>query len=219
MQVTKKRLLFLFFCFFTLSAFSQPFIDEIKAYKKADSMYAPAKNAILFVGSSSFRLWKDYSTYFPGYPIINRGVGGASLPDIIRYTNDIIIPYRPKQIVVYCGENDFNVADTVTATVVTNRFKTLFYAIRAQLPKVSIAFVSIKPSPSRSKYRSAIIEANAAIEQFLKKQKRTAFIDIFSDMLGEDGKPIPDLFLKDSLHMNTNGYTIWQKKMITYLKQ
>jgi len=218
MQLTQKKVLFLFSCFFTLSAFSQPFIDEIKAYKKADSIYVPAKNAILFVGSSSFRLWKDYSTYFPGFPIINRGVGGASLPDIIRYTNDIIVPYQPKQVVIYCGENDFVTSDSVTAIMVTNRFKTLFNSIRSQLPKVPIAFISIKPSPSRNKYRSAIVEANAAIEQFLRKQNRTAFINIFNDMLGTDGRPIPDLFLKDSLHMNANGYNIWQKKILTYLK-
>ena len=218
MQVTKKRILFIFSYLFTLSAFSQPFISEINAYKKADSMYAPAKNAILFVGSSSFRLWKDYSMYFPGYPIINRGVGGASLPDIIRYTNDIIIPYHPKQVVIYCGENDFASSDSVTVLVVTNRFKTLFYAIRAQLPKVPIAFVSIKPSPSRSKYRSAIIETNAAIEQFLKRQKRTAFINVWDDMVDANGIPLPDLFLKDSLHMNASGYAIWQKKIKPYLK-
>ena len=218
MQATKKRLLIVFACFFTLSAFSQPFISEINAYKKADSVYAPANNAILFVGSSSIRLWKDYSIYFPGYPIINRGVGGASLPDIIRYTNDIIIPYKPKQIVVYCGENDFLASDTVTALLVTNRFKTLFYSIRAQLPKVHIAFVSIKPSPSRIKFRSAIIETNAAIEQFLKKQKRSAFINVWDDMVDANGIPLPDLFLKDSLHMNPNGYAIWQKKINPFLK-
>ncbi|HEY1009784.1 MAG TPA: G-D-S-L family lipolytic protein, partial [Daejeonella sp.] len=119
----------------SLSAQQNPrFYKDIQAFKKQDSISAPPKNAILFVGSSSFTGWKDVQTYFPEYPIINRGFGGSSLTDVIRYTNDIIIPYQPKQVVVYCGENDFTVTG-VNADTVYNRFKTLFELIRKDLPK------------------------------------------------------------------------------------
>ncbi len=202
---------------FTSSADAQPFIDEINAYQHEDSINPLRRNPILFVGSSSFRLWKDYQSYFPGYTIMNRGVGGSSLPDIIRYTDQIIIPYQPRQILIYCGENDFASSDTVTAAMVVGRFRELFTKIRKQLPKVPIAYVSIKPSPSRAMHREKSIEANEAIRQYLSVQSKASFINVWDVMLGEDGKPLPDIFLKDSLHMNAQGYTIWQKQITKYL--
>lgn len=202
---------------FASSTQAQPFIDEIKAYQRTDSTNPPGKNPILFVGSSSFRLWKDYQNYFPGYTILNRGVGGSSLPDIIRYTDQIIIPYQPRQIMIYCGENDFASSDTVTAAMVVNRFRELFTKIRQQLPKVPISYISIKPSPSRAKHKEKAIEANAAIQQYLSVQPKTSFVNVWDVMLGKDGKPLPHIFLKDSLHMNAAGYAIWQEQIRKHL--
>src|SRR3978361_1564766 len=107
-----------------------PFYSEIRSFKKKDSTHFPPKHAILFVGSSSFTKWVDVQDYFPGYTIINRGFGGSSLPDVIRYAYDIIFPYQPKQILIYCGENDFASSDTVSVNTVYERFKTLFLLIR-----------------------------------------------------------------------------------------
>ncbi len=103
------------------------------------------------MGSSSFRMWKNVQQDFPGYTIINRGFGGSSLPDVINYADEIIFPYEPKQIVIYCGENDLAASDTVTAQMVVDRFKALFFLIRDRMPDVPVVFVSIKPSPSREK--------------------------------------------------------------------
>lgn len=101
-----------------LQAQGNPFQQEINAFKQSDSLQAPMNHAILFVGSSSFRLWNSMQEDFPGYSIVNRGFGGSSLPDVIRYADDIIFPYNPKQIVIYCGENDLASSDTVTAQMV-----------------------------------------------------------------------------------------------------
>ena len=196
---------------------AQPFADEIKAFKKQDSIQQPPRHAILFVGSSSLRLWKNIQNDFAGYTIINRGFGGSSLPDVIRYEKDIIFPYDPKQVIVYCGENDFASSDTVTVLTVVTRFKTLFTDIRNKWPKVPVAFISIKPSPSRWHLKSKIEEANAAIRSFLKKKKKTSYIDVYHKMLGADGTPLPDIFLEDKLHMNAKGYAIWQKEIQSYL--
>lgn len=138
---------------FGLSAFqikteAQAFAGEIKAFKQQDSVSFPPKGAILFVGSSSFRFWTDVDQYFPGYTIINRGFGGSSFPDVIRYAPDIIFPYQPKQIVIYCGDNDFAASDSVSSQTVFGRFKELFTLIRAKMPDVNIVFVSMKPSPT-----------------------------------------------------------------------
>ncbi len=127
---------FLFFLFaFTSTA--QPFANEIAAFKKQDAVSFPPATAILFVGSSSFRMWKDVQDYFPQHTIINRGFGGSALPDVIRYADDIILPYQPKQIVIYCGENDIASADSITAGLVFDRFKILFAMIREKMPEVS----------------------------------------------------------------------------------
>src|SRR6218665_528520 len=196
---------------------ARPFAQEIAAFKKQDSLQFPAANQILLIGSSSFTKWKDVQDYFPSYPILNRGFGGSQLPDQVRYVNDIVFPYQPKQIIIYCGENDMASGDSVTADVVLRRFKELFYVIRAKLPKVPVAFISMKPSPSRQLIQPKVVEGNAKIRAFLKKQKRTAFIDVYKDMINDEGKPMADLFVEDNLHMNKKGYVIWQKLMEPYL--
>lgn len=193
-----------------------PFYNEIQQFKKHDSISFPPKNAILFVGSSSFQKWHDVQSYFPGYKIVNRGFGGSTLPDVIYYANDIIVPYHPNQVLVYCGDNDLAASDTITPQIVTDRFKTLFHIIRKNVPKANIAYVSIKPSPSRRQLMPKMKQANLLIKSFLNKQKNTSFIDVYHPMLlGRE--PIPAIFLEDSLHMNAKGYAIWKKVIQPYL--
>ncbi|HYJ62537.1 MAG TPA: GDSL-type esterase/lipase family protein [Parafilimonas sp.] len=202
----------------TLKVFSQPpFYDEIRAFKIEDSLHKPAQHAILFVGSSSFRKWTDVQSYFPGYTIINRGFGGSSLPDVIRYANDIIFPYNPKEIVIYCGENDFAGDESIGAETVFDRFKTLYGMIRKKLPAIPVVYISIKPSPSRRQYWTKMIAANKMIKDYISKQPHTSFVDVFDLMLNDHNQPKPEIFLGDSLHMNANGYKIWQKAIQPYL--
>ena len=217
----KKFTLFISFCIsvFSLKIFVQqkPFYNEIQAFKIEDSLNPPPQHAILFTGSSSFRKWTDVQAYFPGYKIINRGFGGSTLPDVIYYANDIIFPYHPKQIVIYCGENDFAADSTLPADSVFERFKTLYKLIRAKMKDVPIAFVSIKPSPSRRQYWSKMIESNTMIKDYLSKQQHASFINVYDLMLNSYNEPKPEIFLSDSLHMNKKGYAIWQKAIQPYL--
>jgi lysophospholipase L1-like esterase len=188
-----------------------PFYNDIQNFKKQDSINPPPQHAVLFVGSSSFTKWTDVQNYFPNIKIINRGFGGSILPDVIRYANDIIFPYHPKQVVIYCGDNDLAASDTVTAEIVVARAKQLFQMIRNKLPDANIAYVSIKPSPSRARLLTKDEAANDAIKSYLATQKNTAFIDVYHAMLTGSGQPISEIFLSDSLHMNAKGYQIWQK--------
>jgi lysophospholipase L1-like esterase len=162
-------------------------------------------------------MWKNVQDAFPGHHIINRGFGGSSLPHVIAYAEDIVIPYKPKQVVIYCGENDF-MNDTVTSDIVVNRFITLYKKLRDALPRTEILYVSIKPSPSRQHLMSKMAAANTAIRKFLKSQRRTAFVDIWHNMLDTQGSPRKELFLGDMLHMNEKGYAIWQKALEPHLK-
>ena len=193
------------------------FYDEIRAFKKQDSAEKPAKNAILFVGSSSFRMWTSIKEDFRMHSVVNRGFGGSSLVDVIRYVDEIIVPYNPAQVVIYCGDNDLAASDTVTSQIVFERFQTLFTMIRKQLPDAAVAFVSIKPSPSRAHLLPKVIAANNLIRDFLKGQQKAAFIDVFSAMIDQQGNPKPDLFIDDKLHMNQKGYAIWVEIIEPYL--
>ncbi|MGV3657467.1 MAG: GDSL-type esterase/lipase family protein [Chitinophagaceae bacterium] len=218
-----KRFLFAWilalFCFGTaIAQNAKPFYNEITAFKKEDSLQAPPQNAILFVGSSSIRMWKDVQKDFPKQTIINRGFGGSSLPHVIDYAGDIILPYKAKKIVVYAGENDFTAADTVSAQTVAGRFQQLFYLIREAQPDVPIVFISIKPSPSRAHLMGKMSEANELIKEFLKEQKKTDFVDVYNLMLDDSGRPRADIFLEDNLHMNRKGYDIWKKALKKHLK-
>jgi lysophospholipase L1-like esterase len=205
----KWCILLLAFCSQAQAQQKPPFWDDVQAFKAQDSLNPPPKGAILFIGSSSFTRWTDYQSYFPGYTIINRGFGGSTLPDLTRYVDAIVTPYQPKEIVIYCGEND--ISDSLDSKVVADRFKDLFTAIRARLPDVPIAFISMKPSPSNVYFRHLLTQANQIIKNFLWTQKNTMYIDIFNSMLDAAGNYRMDLFVSDSLHLNAAGYAIMAK--------
>lgn len=194
----------------TTALLAQPFINEIRQFRKADSLQPPPSKPILLIGSSSFTNWKDVQTYFPAHTILNRGFGGSSLPHLILYAEDIIFKYDPQQIVIYCGENDLTGGPQINADSILNRFTRLFTLIRSRLPKVPVVYISMKPSPSRRMYLPVMQEGNRRIQAFLSKQKKTGFVDVYSAMLKQDGSIMSDIFLSDSLHMNKKGYQLWQ---------
>jgi lysophospholipase L1-like esterase len=221
----KKYLIGCLFLFVLLSSNAQtnkaiPFQDEIDVFLKKDSIQMPAANSILFVGSSSFNYWKDISNYFPGYPIINRGFGGSSLTDVIHFKQETILKYKPKQIYIYCGENDIAASDTISPQIVFERFKTLYTIIRNHLGnKIPIMYVSIKPSVARWSMEDKFVTANSLIRNFINKQKQTQFLDVHAAMLDSNGEVFKDIFIADKLHMNAKGYAIWQKIIAPTLVQ
>ncbi len=191
------------------------FWDDIQTIKQYDKIYRPTQSSILFTGSSSIRIWDNLSEMFTGYKVLNRGVGGAVLSDIDRYVEDIIVRYKPKQLILYIGENDIPVApngDSVFAG-----FQRLYKHIRNYFPDLPMAYISIKPSPSREKFMPIAVRANQLIKDFLAKESNTSFIDIYPLMLDKDGHPKPELFREDMLHMKQAGYDIWYKKIKPYL--
>lgn len=193
-----------------------PFQKEIDRFKKQDKKQAPPKDAILFVGSSSFRLWKDLKTTYPDHVVLNRGFGGSTLTDLKYYLNDIVLPYQPRQVVIYSGENDV-ASGNVNAQELLARFQDVFTGIRQELPHAYITFVSMKPSPSRTRYMPIMEEANALIRDYLKDKPNTHYVDIYSLMLDQQGKPRQELFVEDMLHMNAQGYAIWAEALRPYL--
>lgn len=212
-----KQFLLLLLFPFCIAAQNAPFENEIRAFEKADSITPPPRNPILFTGSSSIRFWSSLATDFPGKPVLNRGFGGSELKDVRQYADRIIIPYHPKQIVLYAGENDIATGKQ-TGQQTFDRFVSLFEYVRQKLPRVPFVFISIKPSPSRRQYFAENDTANRLIKDYLSKQKKARFVDIRPVMLQANGQPVPELFRQDSLHMLPAGYERWTTVVKPYLK-
>lgn len=192
--------------------------QDIQNFKKTDLESAPPKDAILLIGSSSFTKWQDVSDYFPGKVIINRGFGGSRLTDLNYYSEDLLNPYQPKQIIIYCGENDFADDAKLKSKVVVDRYKTFYRKIREKFPNIQVDYISIKYSPSREHLWPQMKEANKKIAKFMKKEKNADFIDITKVMNDTNGNIRKDLFVEDMLHMTPEGYQLWTKVMKPYMK-
>lgn len=209
-----KRLFFipLLFIFANISAQNLPYWNDVQAFKKQDSIEMPTHYNTLFIGSSSFTKWKTLREDLPEYTPLNRGFGGSTLVDLIRYQKDVIDKYSPEKIVIYCGENDVATSESITGKIVLDRFKSLYQHIREKFPQIPVYYISLKPSPLRWDMRERMMDANKQIEAYCKNQKNTYFISIWKQML-VNKKPNPSIFIEDSLHMNHKGYEIWMKEI------
>jgi lysophospholipase L1-like esterase len=177
----------------------------IRAFEEQDRKTEPARNSILFVGSSTIRIW-DVNRCFPDKPVINRGFGGSQYGDAAQFVPRIVTPYGPKLIVAYSGDNDIAAGhgpDWVLADV-----KAFVSAVRHDLPKTPIILLSIKPSRARWKLRDKGIEANRLIQAFAAGQEQVRFLDLTPALLTAEGQPRDDLLQKDGLHLNESGYDV-----------
>jgi len=184
-----------------------PFEKEIAAFEASDRTNPPPTGAVLFIGSSSIRLWTTLAKDLPDYPVINRGFGGSQIADSVLYTEKIVLPYKPAVVVMYAGGNDINGGKT-PETVLTD-FKKFVQGVHASLPETKISYISIAGNPARWAQVDKVREANRLIEEHARSDKRLSFINVFPRMLGDDGQPRPEIFVADKLHMNANGYKIW----------
>ena len=194
---------------------SEKWEKEIAAFEKADRERPPEKGGIVFVGSSSIRLWRTLAEDFPGRRVLNRGFGGSHIADSVEFAERIVIPYAPRQVVMYAGGNDLN-AGKPPENVIAD-FKAFAGKMRAALPETEIAYISSAPNPARWAQVENVKAVNSAIEAWMKDQPRMKFINVFPHMLGADGLPKPEIFVEDKLHMNPAGYAIWKEVVGPFL--
>jgi lysophospholipase L1-like esterase len=180
---------------------------EIAAFEQQDRESPPPKNAIVFVGSSSIRLWSTLAEDFPHHRVLNRGFGGSEIADSVHFADRIVIPYAPRMVVLYAGGNDIN--NGKTPGQIFEDFKAFAGVVRAKLPDVEIAYISSAPNPARWAQVEKVKALNAMIAEFAGAQARMKFINVFPLMLGDDGLPKPGIYREDRLHMNPEGYKIW----------
>ena len=183
--------------------------SEIRAFEDADRTDPPRSGGVVFVGSSSIRLWPDLQADFPGVNVIQRGFGGSQIDEVVNYAPRIVIPYKPTLVVLYAGDNDLSAGRAPEE--IFKDYKAFVSIVRKALPSTKVAYVSIKPSGDRWSLAAKMRATNSLIQNFAAKDSMLAFVDVFTPMLGPDGKPREELFTDDRLHMNYDGYAIWRE--------
>jgi lysophospholipase L1-like esterase len=187
----------------------------IAAFEAEDAKSPPPKDAVLFVGSSSVRLW-DLKKSFPELATINRGFGGSQMSDAAKYVQRIITPYKPRLIVLYEGDNDL--AAKKTPGDVAADFDRLLKIVRSDLPITPVVVIGCKPSPKRWALIEQQRELNRLLAERCEKDGHAKLLDIEKPMLGEDGEPKADLFREDMLHLNDKGYALWNSLLVPHLQ-
>ena len=187
---------------------STRFEPAIRMFEAADSASAPPSNAVLFVGSSSIRLWCNLERDFPTLTVLNRGFGGSETSDLLHYVDRVVVRYHPRAIVLYEGDNDLQAGKS--APHVEADLDRLFAIVHERLPGTPIYVLSVKPSPSRARLLPAMRAVNAHVADEARRDPLLHYVDVFTPMLGRDGQPDADLFGADMLHMNSTGYALWR---------
>lgn len=190
--------------------------NDIEKFEESDRQNPPAKGGVLFLGSSSIRLWQSLAEDFPRIKPLNRGFGGSEIADSTFYADRIVIPYQPRMVVLYAGDNDLAAGNTPQQ--VFEDYKAFVSRVQGQLPTTRIAFISIKPSPARESLLPGMKEANRLIEDYAAHDKRLIYIDVFTPMLDRRGNPREELFGPDRLHMNREGYGLWKSVIGPYIQ-
>ena len=191
------------------------FEAEIQKFEALDRQTPPPEQPIVFVGSSSIRMW-NLAKSFPNLPVMNRGFGGSQIADSVYYAQRIVIKCKPRLVVFYAGDNDL--ASGKQPSDVLKDFQDFASQVHAALPKTRIVFISIKPSIARWKLIDSARRANSLIADFIKSDPRLIFVDVEPLMLGADGMPRGELFIADGLHMNAKGYELWASLIAPLVK-
>ena len=182
------------------------FEDEIAAF---EALPTPEGRPIVFVGSSSIRLWDTLDEDMYPLPVLNRGFGGAQMSHVLHNASRIVTPLRPRAVLVYAGDNDLDVRTGKNAAVVVDEFQQLVERVHAEVPDARVYFLSIKPSKLRWARWPEMQRANRAIREWVGGDPRLHYVDVSTPMLAEDGQPRDDVFLFDGLHLNSTGYAVW----------
>lgn len=190
------------------------FQEQVDAYL-AESV-PPGGELIVFTGSSSVRMWRDLATDFPRHTVINRGFGGSQMSDLLHYADELILRHRPAKVFIYEGDND--IAAGKKAGRILGDAKKLQKRIRQASPDTEIYLIAAKPSLARWELKEQYEELNGRLARYAAKTDGVTFVDVWTPMLGADGKVLPDIFIDDGLHMNRKGYDIWKEAIGPYVK-
>jgi lysophospholipase L1-like esterase len=181
---------------------------EVAAFERTDREHPPPPGGIVVIGSSSIGLWHALESEFPRLPILRRGVGGSTLADCLRFIDSLVLPYAPRLVVIYAGDNDLS--EGASPEDVLARYLGFVDRVHRASPQTRIAFMSIKASPVRARLMPLMERANALVAAAAHSRPYLSFVDVYHPMLGAHGRPNAALFLADGLHPNAAGYALWK---------
>jgi hypothetical protein len=183
------------------------FESAIRAFEESDREKMPEAGSIVFIGSSSIRFWSTLDEDMAPLPVLNRGFGGAHFVHVVHNTPRIVLPYAPRAVVVYAGDNDIGAGTSVEEVV--GGYREFVRLIHEKLPETAIYYLPIKPSKLRWQLWAEMSAANAEIEAITDSDTRLHYLDVAAPLLNSSGTPRDDVFLLDGLHMNAEGYAAW----------
>lgn len=186
---------------------SPEWATDMARFAAEDAATPPPARPVVFTGSSSVRMWETLAADFPDVVVLNRGFGGSQVRDAVWYADEVALRYKPRQIVLYAGDND--IAEGRSAAQVLADTEAFVARIRHTQPGTPIALLGIKPSPSRANLLDVQRDANNSLRAWAATQRNVAYIDVFTPMLDAEGVPREDVFIADRLHMNAAGYALW----------
>ena len=193
-----------------------PFQDEVNRLTSQIDNIGWKKGSIVFTGSSSIRMWKNLQEEFPNVPIINTGFGGSQASDLLTHLEALVLRYEPIAVFIYEGDNDVNAGKNPEK--ILEDLDDVLHRLNEQREGISIYFIGAKPSPSRWQLKTEYEAFNKALERYSKVMINATYVNVWDPMLDAAGKPRPELFLGDMLHMKPEGYKIWKEQLITPLK-
>jgi len=191
------------------SAAADRWEEILAAFAAADLKNTPEPGSVLFVGSSSIRLWDNLEEQFEGARVLKRGFGGSRLTDCVKHLDRLVIKYRPRLVMLYAGDNDL--AEGGSPEEVLTRVQAFAQGVHRRLPDTRIMFISIKPSPARRALIDKARAANDLVRAYANEHPLVDYVDVFTPMLAADGSPRAELFRTDALHLNDQGYALWHR--------
>jgi lysophospholipase L1-like esterase len=188
---------------------------EIAAFEQMDKTNAPPKGGIVFIGSSTIRLWKTLSEDFPQHRVINRGFGGSEIVDATHFADRVIFPYQPRMVFLRAGGNDLWAGKSPEQVFID--FKEFAAAIHGKLPDTEVVFIALSPSPARLKQADKEKAVNTMVREYISAKPHLGYIETYDMVLGADGKPREELFIADKLHFNADGYKLLTARVRPHL--
>ncbi|MFT6319734.1 MAG: lysophospholipase L1-like esterase [Granulosicoccus sp.] len=193
------------------------FQNEIDNFIQQDKDHSFSKNGIMMTGSSSIRMWTSMEEDFSAFPVLNRGFGGATIPEVLHFAGRYIFQHEPQIIVFYCGEND--ISEGVSPETVFASFKTFVKIIETKLPETKLVYISMKPSIARWNLWPQYQAGEKLIKEFVDGNSKIAYMDASISMLEKNGEVKKDIFIEDGLHMNAKGYEGWTNQLKPILEK
>lgn len=195
---------------------SPEWMHDMARFAAEDAATPPPREPVVFTGSSSVRFWTTLSEDFPDTPVMNRGFGGSQVRDSVHYADQVALRYRPRQVLIYAGDNDIDAGRTPQQVLAD--FQVFVARLRDELPSVRIGYLAIKPSPLRIDQLPRQQRANQLVRDWAATQAGVDFIDVATPLLDAAGQPREDLFVADRLHLNAEAYALWREVVAPYLE-